>query len=94
MALSLNDLFEAAEKAPCFQKLTEIAEKEVVRGNVIMSFDKSISSPDETYYLLLFREPPKGYYNGMKMFRKKNGAEYQSIVLTDNTGCVEVRFNY
>ncbi|MDE7294681.1 MAG: hypothetical protein K2N72_09690 [Oscillospiraceae bacterium] len=94
MAVSINDVLLTATEAPCSSKLTEIIKNEIKNGNVVTAFNRVTSLPDETYYILLFRDMPKENYPCVKKCQKKNGADYSYIVLTDSNGCTEIRFNY
>ncbi|MBO6231239.1 MAG: hypothetical protein J6O50_11810 [Ruminiclostridium sp.] len=94
MAMDINDVLFIACKAPCSSKLTEIIKNEVECGNIITSFDKVTSLPDETYYIMVFRDMPKENYSSIKICHKKNGTEYRMMLLNDYSGCIEIRFNY
>ncbi len=94
MAISVNDVFMIATEAPCSSKLSEIIKNEIKNGNMVTAFDRVTSLPDETYYILLFRDMPKENYPCLKKCHKNNGADYHCIVLTDSNGCTEIRFNY
>lgn len=67
MAMDINDVLFIASKAPCSFKLTEIIKNEVECGNIITSFDKVTSLPDETYYIMVFRDMPKENYSSIKI---------------------------
>ena len=94
MAMSINDVLSIATKAPCSSKLTEIVKNEVKRGNIVTSFDKVTSLPDEAYYIMIFRDMAKENYSSIKICHKKNGTAYGTMILTDYSGCIEIRFNY
>ncbi|MDE5556740.1 MAG: hypothetical protein K2J32_03450 [Ruminococcus sp.] len=93
MVLSMNDVLLIAAEAPCSSELMEIIKNEIKNGNAVTSFDIITSLPDETYYILRFRDMPKENYRCVKEHHKKNGIDYKAILLTDSNGCTEIRFN-
>ena len=48
--------------------------------------------PGETVVVIDFADEPQSDYAGIKVKKRKGGAEYKYLVLSDNKGALEVDF--
>lgn len=92
--IKLEECLKIAEKAPCSNKLRKIICDEINLGNAIYSFGNAAVLPDETYYIILFNKFSKFDYENLTTHKAKDGKPYKVMLLTDNNGAVEIRFNY
>ena len=92
--IKLEECLKIAERKPCSNKLRKIICDEINSGNAIYSFENAAMFSDETYYIILFNRFSKFDYENLTTHKAKDGKLYKVMLLTDNNGAVEIRFNY
>lgn len=88
-----NKMLKITETIPCYNELVYIINKELETGNILLDFQDVAMSMSETYYILLFEKYSKNSYANIEQVKGKY-YDYDVLVLSDNNGAVEIRFNY
>ena len=93
MPIELEALIKAG-KIPCSEEAAQIIKYELERGNKIKTFGDVGTLPDNTYYIVVFEDFPKGDYPNIKTRHRKDNVEFMVINFSDNYGGLEILFNF